>query len=142
MMQNTDFKTNRHSLFNAMDRFITAATDMDETIMVPTLLRDLSLEEEDNPRNWNLSKHRDLYQSYQLLKSIRNDMEWGVLNGETNSNLEPRNTGEEAVEGGDLQGQFRHHLNGLFCILSKLTLQANHLTSRYQKEVGCNNLGS
>jgi hypothetical protein len=43
---------------------------------------------------------------------------------------------EEDEEEEDLQKQFQFHLTGLHGILSKLTVQANSLTDRYQQEVG------
>ncbi|XP_051942674.1 mid1-interacting protein 1-like [Hippocampus zosterae] len=39
----------------------------------------------------------------------------------------------------DLERQFHFHLRGLFGVLSKLTLQADHLTNRYKQEIGGGN---
>ncbi|XP_041051825.1 mid1-interacting protein 1-B-like [Carcharodon carcharias] len=141
MMQITDFKNNRSSLFNALNRFITAVTVMGETIMVPSLLLDLPVEEEDNHSESNVSKQRDMYENYLLLKSIRNDIEWGIPNEQIKSDLESRKAREEDTDSGDLQRLFHHHVNGLYNVLSKLTLQANHLTNRYTRELGINDLG-
>ncbi|XP_067852757.1 mid1-interacting protein 1-B-like [Heptranchias perlo] len=140
MMQITDFKNNRHSLFNAINRFITAVTVMDETIMLPSLLRDLPVEE-DNRRKSNVSKQRDMHENYLLLKSIRNNIEWGILDEQEKSNLESRKAKGEPSDCGDLEQLFHHHLNGLYNILSKLALQANHLTNQYTRELGFNNMG-
>nr|ACM09805.1 Mid1-interacting protein 1 [Salmo salar] len=45
MMQiSSDPASNKNSLLNVMHRFIAATNNMDETIMVPSLLRDVPLE--------------------------------------------------------------------------------------------------
>lgn len=188
-----DSACNKHSLINVMHRFIAAANNMDETIMVPSLLRDLPLEdhqqqqqqqqllqaaegdaEPNNNQHHNTnqelsipSKQRDMYEHYLLLKSIRNDMEWGLLK-EMNSGTsfleiavkQQQEDGDEAQQqkaavhkqqqqGGrgelllednsDLEHQFHYHLRGLFGVLSKLTLQADNLTNRYKREIGGGN---
>ncbi|TKS79203.1 Mid1-interacting protein 1-B [Collichthys lucidus] len=109
----------KNSLFSAMRRFIGAVNNMDHTVLVPSLLRDVPL---------GLPQDGDMYSSYVLLKSIRNDIEWGVLQAD-----ERRKDPAED----DLQREFRFHLDGLHAVLSKLTCRADTLTSRYKEEVGC-----
>nr|ACO08646.1 Mid1-interacting protein 1 [Oncorhynchus mykiss] len=92
MMQiSSDPASNKNSLTNVMHRFIAATNNMDETIMVPSPLRDVPLEEQESQQvevvenNNELSypnKQRDMYEHYLLLKSIKNDMEWGLLKRE------------------------------------------------------------
>ena len=162
MMQiSSDPASNKHSLINVMHRFIAAANNMDETIMVPSLLRDVPLEEqaaseavESNNNNEPPcpNKQRDMYEHYLLLKSIKNDMEWGLLKREMSSGAsflemavkqeeqQQRVTGELLLDdNSDLEHQFHYHLRGLFGVLSKLTLQADHLTNRYKREIGGGN---
>ncbi|KAL4631615.1 mid1-interacting protein 1-like [Arapaima gigas] len=145
---------NKHSLMTVMNRFIAAANNMDETIMVPTLLRDVPLEERASkslPVNNNdnepacPSKQRDMYEHYLLLKSIRNDMEWGLLQldvGDGRYRAQTLKQDEDSCgifkddADGDLESQFHYHLQGLFSILSKLTVQADRLTNRYTREIG------
>lgn len=180
-----DSACNKHSLINVMHRFIAAANNMDETIMVPSLLRDVPLEEQQQqqaaatttmgevePNNNNHdnsnqelsipSKQRDMYEHYLLLKSIRNDMEWGLLKKEMNSGAsflelavkqqqqeeeeQQKVHKQQGVSGelllednSDLEHQFHYHLRGLFGVLSKLTLQADNLTNRYKREIGGGN---
>lgn len=160
MMQiNNDSASNKHSLLNVMHRFIAAANNMDETIMVPSLLRDVPLEEQaagelehNNNEPPCPNKQRDMYEHYLLLKSIRNDMEWGLLKREMSSGAsflemavkqeeeQKPVTGDLLLEdNSDLENQFHYHLRGLFGVLSKLTLQADHLTNRYKREIGGGN---
>ncbi|XP_076005198.1 mid1-interacting protein 1-like [Genypterus blacodes] len=159
MMQiSIDSASNKHSLINVMHRFIAAANNMDETIMVPSLLRDMPLEEQSKSQVENnnneppsLNKQRDMYEHYLLLKSIKNDMEWGMLKREMSSGAsflemamkqeeQKPVTGEIPVDNNtDLEHQFHFHLKGLFGVLSKLTLQADDLTNRYKREIGAAN---
>lgn len=160
MMQiSNDPASNKHSLINVMHRFIAAANNMDETIMVPSLLRDVPLEEQAANNNNNeeesqvaSNKQMDMYEHYLLLKSIKNDMEWGLLKREMSSGAsfleiavkqeeqQPSVKGDCPVEdNADLEHQFHYHLRGLFGVLSKLTLQADHLTNRYKREIGGGN---
>ncbi|XP_019739664.1 mid1-interacting protein 1-like [Hippocampus comes] len=174
MMQiSSDSAANKHSLLNVMHRFIAAANNMDETIMVPSLLRDMPLEEqaasqtEPNNNNNNYNNHhpdhddvqcpskqqRDMYEHYLLLKSIKNDMEWGLLKREMSSGasflemaVKQEEQQQKTIPGAlplddnaDLERQFHFHLRGLFGVLSKLTLQADHLTNRYKREIGGGN---
>lgn len=157
MMQiSNDAYCNKHSLLNVMNRFIAATNNMDETIMVPSLLRDVPLEEQESQApavNHNNnepafpSKQRDMYEHYLLLKSIKNDMEWGLLKREMSgggSFLEMAVKQEEQQkmtsippeDCSDLESEFHYHLRGLFGVLSKLTVQADHLTNRYKREIG------
>lgn len=183
MMQICDTYNQKHSLFNAMNRFIGAVNNMDQTVMVPSLLRDVPLAEPGldddvgvevgssggcleegtppapSPGSANgsfFAPSRDMYSHYVLLKSIRNDIEWGVLHqppppaaGSEEgsawkskeilvdlSPLERADAGEE-----DLEQQFHYHLRGLHTVLSKLTRKANILTNRYKQEIGFSNWG-
>ncbi|XP_006109805.1 LOW QUALITY PROTEIN: mid1-interacting protein 1 [Myotis lucifugus] len=183
MMQICDTYNQKHSLFNAMNRFIGAVNNMDQTVMVPSLLRDVPLAEPglDNDVGVEVgggggcleertapaagagsanggffAPSRDMYSHYMLLKSIRNDIEWGVLH------QPPQPAGSE--EGGtwkskdilvdlshlegrghrpeeDLEQQFHYHLAGWHTVLSKLTRKANILTNRYKQEIGFSNWG-
>ncbi|XP_053735283.1 mid1-interacting protein 1-like [Synchiropus splendidus] len=162
MMQiSSDSASNKHSLLNVMHRFIAAANNMDETIMVPSLLRDMPLEEQQLEANNNTTttteppcnnskQQRDMYEHYLLLKSIKNDMEWGLLKREMSSGAsflemavkqeeQKPLTGDLLEDNSDLENQFHYHLRGLFGVLSKLTLQADHLTNRYKREIGGGN---
>ncbi|XDV22611.1 hypothetical protein PO909_027474 [Leuciscus waleckii] len=127
-MQICDSYNQKNSLFNSMNRFIGAVNNMDQTVMVPSL-------------------DGDMYGSYVLLKSIRNDIEWGVLQADERrkdkhgvttslevSRIEPNDE--------DLEKLFHFHLTGLHTVLSKLTRKANTLTNRYKKEIGIGGCGN
>ncbi|KAM6315302.1 M1IP1 protein, partial [Podargus strigoides] len=158
MMQICDSYSQKYSLFNAMNRFIGAVNNMDQTVMVPSLLRDvpLLLEELDAAEReaalpaadpGAYFSRRDMYSHYVLLKSIRNDIEWGVVQppaGEEAARKKDKLGGGPAEEGEgeeDLEKQFHYHLSGLHSVLSKLTRKANVLTNRYKQEIGFSSWG-
>ncbi|CAK6979688.1 LOW QUALITY PROTEIN: mid1-interacting protein 1-B-like [Scomber scombrus] len=146
----------KNSLYTAMSRFIGAVNNMDQTVMLPSRLRDVPTNGADDGADDGA-----MYGSYVLLKSIRNDMEWGVLQqgggvlqqggglmlqggGLMHQGggpvLQQNGGGTEAAEDeDDLEKQFYFHLNGLHAVLSKLTRKADTLTSRYKEEIGCRN---
>lgn len=149
MLQITDSYNQKHSLFHAMNRFIGAVNNMDQTVMVPSLLRDVPLEGEMEDELHSRCKgaadnsyfsHRDMHAYYVLLKSIRNDIEWGVLQGEDRKKDKLGSVdlgrGEEGEGEEDLEKLFHYHLCGLHTVLSKLTRKANLLTNRYKEEIG------
>lgn len=154
MMQICDSCNQKNSLFSAMTRFIGAVNNMDQTVMVPSLLRDVPLDdavggEVNSPARAAAAGNAvhpvpaayfrtgDMYGYYVLLKSIRNDIEWGVLQGDERrkdpARLEP--------DGEDLEQLFRFHLNGLHAVLGELTRKANTLTNRYKQEIGIGGCG-
>lgn len=146
MMQIADSYNQKNSLFNAMSRFIGAVNNMDQTVMVPSLLRDVPLDQEDE-KEVNSFHNGDMYGSYVRLKSIRNDIEWGVLqaderrkdkHGVTTASLDV-----SRIEPDDenLENLFHFHLTGLHTVLAKLTRKANTLTNRYKQEIGIGGCG-
>ncbi|XP_071334793.1 mid1-interacting protein 1-B-like [Trachinotus anak] len=161
MMQLPETPTQKNSLFNAMNRFIGAVNNMDQTIMVPSLLRDVPLDEDRELSSLKSDMDEgDMYSYYQLLKSIRGDIEWGVRcaaaderrkesmkitrmnsSASISSSASSSSSEEEEEEDEDLQKQFQYHLTGLQGVLSKLTQQANCLTQRYKQEIGIGGWG-
>ncbi|XP_072527299.1 mid1-interacting protein 1-B [Salminus brasiliensis] len=147
MMQICDSYNQKNSLFNAMNRFIGAVNNMDQTVMVPSLLRDVPLDEEKEVKpSPTFFQHGDMYGYYVLLKSIRNDIEWGVLQGDERrkeklgvSALDIARVEQNGEE--DLEKLFHFHLSGLHAVLSKLTRKANTLTNRYKQEIGFGGCG-
>ncbi|XP_054471557.1 mid1-interacting protein 1A-like [Anoplopoma fimbria] len=163
MMQLPESHVQKNSLFNAMHRFIGAVNNMDQTVMLPSMLRDVPLEEDREMSSMKSDEDEgDMYSYYQLLKSIRSNIEWGVRCSAQDENhkesltisrknssastastasLSSEEDEEDEEEDEDLQKQFQYHLTGLHGVLSKLTLQANFLTKRYKQEVGIGGWG-
>uniref|UniRef100_A0A3Q0T6U4 MID1 interacting protein 1 n=2 Tax=Heroini TaxID=318529 RepID=A0A3Q0T6U4_AMPCI len=163
MMQMQETSTQKNSLFNAMNSFIGAVNNMDQTILLPSVLRDVPLNEDSQMSSLKSDEDEgDMYSYYQLLKSIRRDIEWGVrratademqkertkvtrshssMSISSTSSASSSSSEEEEDEDEDLQSQFQYHLTGLQGVLSKLTEQANSLTNRYKKELGIGGWG-
>ncbi|XP_073454248.1 mid1-interacting protein 1-B-like [Aquarana catesbeiana] len=142
-MEVSEYSPQRHSLLDAIHRFNTATTIMDETIMVPSMLQDITPAKEENGDNMNskeVVENRNLYDSYLLLKSLRHDMKWGAHSeNQIVKKLCPDTEDAPEEETGDLVDQFQHHLRGLLTVLTKLTKKANLLTNCYKKEVEIGN---
>ncbi|XP_053329743.1 mid1-interacting protein 1-B-like [Spea bombifrons] len=138
-MEESQYGHPRQSLLDAIHRFNAATTIMDETIMVPSMLQDMTPDRQghgDHSKSTDVVEQKNLYDSYLLLKSLRHDMKWGI-NQENKSIQERRAENEEATEDetSDLVEQFQHHLRGLLSVLTKLTKKANLLTNCYKKEI-------
>ncbi|XP_041715392.1 mid1-interacting protein 1-B [Coregonus clupeaformis] len=156
MMHISDSYNQKNSLFNAMNRFIGAVNNMDQTVMVPSLLRDVPLDEEEEVKTISpimtasngsatYFQDGDMYNYYVLLKSIRNDIEWGVLQADDRRTEKMGVTALDISriesDDDDLEKQFHYHLTGLHTVLSKLTRKANTLTNRYNQEIGIRGCG-
>lgn len=157
MMQICDSCNQKNSLFSTMTRFIGAVNNMDQTVMVPSLLRDVPLDEAAGaevtstaraPATGGNAVHPvpaayfrtgDMYGYYVLLKSIRNDIEWGVL--QQGGDERRKDAARLEPDGEDLEQLFRFHLNGLHAVLGELTRKANTLTNRYKQEIGIGGCG-
>ena len=122
-----------------MNRFVHAVNDMDETIMIPSRLRDIPVDGVQQPaKNGTTtqavvpSQSTDLYTFYSMLNAVKAEL----VRGPRSETEEEE--GEHAQD--DLSRQtaemFRHHLKGLFTVLNQLTDTAQKLTKRYQEEVG------
>uniref|UniRef100_A0A3B4Y5R2 MID1 interacting protein 1 n=2 Tax=Seriola TaxID=8160 RepID=A0A3B4Y5R2_SERLL len=140
MMQLAETPNQKNSLFNAMNRFIGAVNNMDQTIMLPSMLRDVPLDEDRELSSLKSDMDEgDMYSYYQLLKSIRRDIEWGVRCAAADERR--KESMKITQEDEDLEKQFQYHLTGLQGVLSKLTQQANCLTKRYKQEIGIGGWG-
>ncbi|CAJ1065148.1 mid1-interacting protein 1-B-like [Xyrichtys novacula] len=139
-MQSAEAKFNRSSLFLALRRYNSAIRDMEQTILLPSLLRDVPSEDV-----WDCDATEescgDLYDSYLMLKALRNTIESGLISMDDhkakkhvtlNKTLEPLlDTDPEAV--------FCFHLRGLFSVMSDLTKKSQSLTEKYMDIIGVAN---
>lgn len=137
MLRVPELQSQKNSLLTAMNRFIGAVNNMDETVMVPSLLRDVPHASAGDAGEYLRAAEADMFTYYTQLKTIRNEIEWGAgLRSE-----EPRGAAEKAGEPGlsehaELENLLRFHLKGLYSVLTTLTSHANELTDRYKQEIG------
>uniref|UniRef100_A0A2D4G7Y0 Mid1-interacting protein 1 n=1 Tax=Micrurus corallinus TaxID=54390 RepID=A0A2D4G7Y0_MICCO len=120
-----------------MQRYFSAVRHMEQTVMFPSLLQGVLLEDQEDPAGIDSEKEcprdRDLYDYFTLLKSIKSTVESG-LPPPNEKRLSSRE--EEAREKTDLEGLFRYHISGLYHVLAQLTTRANAVTSRYNEILG------
>ncbi|XP_015914960.1 mid1-interacting protein 1A [Parasteatoda tepidariorum] len=73
------FTCSQQSVLIAIDRFVKAVNNMDATVLIPSRLRDMELQ---NRRKTSqpppgLQNHQDLYSFYSMLKDVKNELLWG-----------------------------------------------------------------
>ncbi|XP_061575755.1 mid1-interacting protein 1-B-like [Cololabis saira] len=137
-MQSNDRKFNKNSLILTLKRYNSAVTDMEKTVLLPSLLRDVPSDEVLDHDDAAEESCRDLYSCYMMLKAIRNTVE---------SNLAPlddykvKNPGLNKVAEPHLDPEalFRFHLRGLFSVMSELTKQTRSVTEKYLDIIGVAN---
>lgn len=136
-MQSADARLNRNSLLLALRRYGSAVKDMEQTVLLPSLLRDVSSDEVCECDAAEESC-KDLYDSYLMLKAIRNTVEIGLvsLDDHKAKNNSALNKSLEPLLDSDPEALFRFHLRGLFSVMSDLTKKTQRLTERYMDIVG------
>ncbi|XP_054706650.1 mid1-interacting protein 1A-like [Uloborus diversus] len=73
------FTCSQQSVISAIDRFVRSVNNMDETVLVPSRLRDMEVQNRRKncpPPPVGL-QHQDLYSFYSMLKDVKNELLWG-----------------------------------------------------------------
>ncbi|XP_005379880.1 PREDICTED: thyroid hormone-inducible hepatic protein [Chinchilla lanigera] len=136
----------KNCLLTVMDRYSAVVHNMEQVVMIPSLLRDVQLigpgEQAEAP---------DLYTYFTMLKAIRVEVDHGLLpREEWQAKVAGRQAdkaeNEEAVaveaeeerssREVDLEAQFHLHFSSLHHILTHLTLKAQEVTRKYQEMTG------
>jgi len=76
----------RSSVLSVMDRFVQAVDNMNETVMVPSRLMDISydLDNSSNGAAADGSEVNDYYAFYSMLNAMKNELLWGGGGGSSN----------------------------------------------------------
>ncbi|CAD7673057.1 unnamed protein product [Nyctereutes procyonoides] len=135
----------KNCLLTVMDRYSAVVRNMEQVVMIPSLLQDMQL---------NVHGHQakdeapNLYNYFIMLKAIRVDVDHGLLPREEwwskvaggrahEAEAETAETEEDEEEGFlgqlDLEAQFHLHFSSLHHILTHLTLKAEEVTRKYQE---------
>ena len=132
-MQSAEAKFNKNSLLLALRRYSSAVSDMEQTILLPSMLRDQVWDSQEAEESC-----RDLYGNYLMLKTIRNAVESGLFHL---GDREPENRPElsDTRLDADPEALFRFHLSGLFSVMSDLTKKSQSLTEKYMDIIGVAN---
>ncbi|KAM4627740.1 thyroid hormone-inducible hepatic protein [Polymixia lowei] len=139
-MQFAEAKFTKSCLLLALRRYSAAVSDMEQTVLLPSLLRDMP---SDDIMDCEAAEEscKDQYENYLMLKAIRNTAESGLVamddrKAKTNKALDK--TLEPLLET-DPEVLFHFHMRGLFCVLSNLTKRTQGLTDKYMDIIGVSN---
>ncbi|XP_034062891.1 thyroid hormone-inducible hepatic protein [Gymnodraco acuticeps] len=138
-MQSAEAKSNKNSLLLALRRYSSAVCDMEQTILLPSLLRDVPSDD-----LWDCAAAEesctDLYSNYLMLKAIRNTAESNLvrLDDHKAKNTALNKTLETLLDT-DPEALFGFHLRGLFSVMSDLTKKTQSLTDKYMDIIGVAN---
>ncbi|XP_054830232.1 mid1-interacting protein 1-B-like [Eublepharis macularius] len=119
-----------------MEGYFSAVRKMEQTVLFPSLLRGVSLDEHDSGLEVDLGE-KDLYAYYTLLKAIKQTAEGGLLSLDTQKSPVVPGLKEQEDKGeADLEGLFHYHVSGFYRVLTRLTERAKTVTSRYNQIMG------
>ncbi|KAM5186298.1 thyroid hormone-inducible hepatic protein [Callospermophilus lateralis] len=137
----------KNCLLAVVDRYLAVVCNMEQVVMIPSLLRDVQLGGHGGQAQMGAP---DLYTYFTMLKTIRMDVEHGLLPREE---WQAKVAGRKADEAGkeaaeteeakeevsgelDLETQFHVHFSSLHRILTHLTVKAQEVTRKYQEMTG------
>ncbi|XP_053702174.1 mid1-interacting protein 1-B-like [Synchiropus splendidus] len=124
-----DARVHRKSLPLALKRYSAIIGLMEQTVLLPSLLRDVPWDGSGSEPEAG----RDLYDTFLMLKAVRNTVESGLVP------LEEQAATSKTLEtllDSDPERLFRFHLRGLFSVMSTLTDASRSLTQRYMDIIG------
>lgn len=136
-MQAAEAKFNKNNLLLTLRRYSSAVSNMEHTILLPSLLRDVPSDEVVDCEAAE-ETCRDLYSNYLMLKAIRNTVESSLvpLDDQKTKNNAVLNKTLEPLLDTDPEALFRFHLTGLFSVMSTLTKKTQSLTEKYMDIIG------
>ncbi|XP_005074001.1 thyroid hormone-inducible hepatic protein [Mesocricetus auratus] len=138
----------KNCLLTVMDRYSAVVRNMEQVVMIPSLLRDVQLSGHGGSVQEGAP---DLYAYFTMLKTICVEVEHGLLPREEwqakvagseagvteNEAVEAEEAEEERISGElDLEAQFHLHFSSLHHILTHLTRKAQQVTRKYQEMTG------
>ncbi|XP_008307304.1 mid1-interacting protein 1-B-like [Cynoglossus semilaevis] len=138
-MQSAENKLNKNSLLLALRRYSSAVNNMEQTVLLPSLLRDVPSDDV-----WDsevAESCEDLYGNYLMLKTIRNMVESGLVPLDENKIKESpvlHQTMEPLLDTNP-ESLFCFHLRGLFTVMNTLTKRSQSVTGKYMEIIGVSN---
>ncbi|XP_058042268.1 mid1-interacting protein 1-like [Ahaetulla prasina] len=116
----------------AMEKYVSAIQKMEQTVMFPSLLRGVSLEDLEEAFGAD-SADKDLFEHFMLLKSGKGMLEGGGPLPPTKEKLPVIPQGKEDMEKDSLEDIFYYHLSSLYRVLHHLTQRAQAITAKYNE---------
>ncbi|XP_006865052.1 PREDICTED: thyroid hormone-inducible hepatic protein [Chrysochloris asiatica] len=147
-MQMLNKRYPKNCLLTVMDRYSATVRNMEQVVMIPSLLLDLQLSGHGGQIQEGAP---DLYKYFTMLKAILVDVDHGLLpreewqaklvdseadNEAENEAAEMKESKKEVSGELDLEAQFHLHFSSLHHILTHLTLKAEEVTRKYQEITG------
>ncbi|XP_061731005.1 mid1-interacting protein 1-B-like [Nerophis ophidion] len=127
----------RDSLLLALSSYNSAAARMEQTVLLPSLLRDVPAEQ---PRAAAAAGDEelggDLYGDYLMLKAVKSVVESGPVPPEDCKASEDKTSDALLEPDDDPESILRFHLSGLLSIMSQLTQRSQRLTQKYLDIIG------
>ncbi|XP_014019167.1 thyroid hormone-inducible hepatic protein [Salmo salar] len=143
-MQSAESNTmlNRDCLVLALRRYCATVQNMEQTVLLPSLLRDVESDSDSDSDDRFQDCHsatgsscKDLYDYYLMLKAVRNTVESGLVTlddrkAKNQTSLAQNKTLEPMLEA-DPEALFHFHLRGLFSVMGNLTKKSQGVTTKY-----------
>ncbi|POB12355.1 hypothetical protein C0Z22_15840 [Halobacteriovorax sp. DA5] len=135
-MQSADAKLSRSSLQLALRRYSSVVRDMEQTVLLPSLLRDVPYDEAADCEA--ADNNMDLYEYYLMLKAIKNTVESGLIphDDAKAKNQAALHKGLEPLLEAQPEALFHFHLGGLFTVMATLAKKSQNLTEKYLDIIG------
>ncbi|XP_074011060.1 thyroid hormone-inducible hepatic protein-like [Numenius arquata] len=116
-----------------MEQYFSATQKMEQEVMFPSLLRGVFLQQEGAAPD--AGGHTDLYEHYQLLRSIKPMVEKGLasVTDQSQTDADANTSSDDDTMDPQLEERLSHHLAGLQQVLTHLTRDTNALTRRYSQ---------
>ncbi|KFQ44302.1 PREDICTED: mid1-interacting protein 1-B-like [Nestor notabilis] len=124
-----------------MEQYFSATQKMEQEVMFPSLLRGVFPQQQDGAAP-DANGHTDLYERYQILKSIKPVVAKGAasVSDQNPTSTDADTSLDEGVDN-NLEERLSHHVNGLQQVLTDLTKNTKALTRRYSQILEEINLG-
>ncbi|KAJ3590598.1 hypothetical protein NHX12_008548 [Muraenolepis orangiensis] len=142
-MQPAENNRAKSSLLLAVRRYSAAVNHMEQTVLLPSLLRDVPSDEiwDGEVEQEQQEEDQDLYQNYLTLKDINTTVESGLITlddrrAKSRTAPLPPSPPPGALVEADQEALFHFHLSGLFSVLGHLTKKSQNLTDKYLEIIG------
>ena len=139
-MQLADNRLNKNSMVLALRRYSAAVNHMEQTVLLPSLLRDVPSDEIWDGEVEEVDASPDLYQNYLTLKAIKMTVESGLIPLDDRRSAKSRaaipTLSSASLMEADQEALFHFHLSGLFSVLGHLTKKSQTLTEKYKEIIG------
>lgn len=140
-MQSAEAKLNRNSLLLSLKRYSAAVHNMEQTVLIPSLLREVPSDDVLD-QDAAIEDTKDLYECYLMLKAIRNTVDCGLVSPHDDTKVRGQAALHKTLEpllDADPETVFQFHLRGLFSVMSHLTNSTQNLTAKYMDIIGISN---